>query len=136
MKQFLTTIICLFVLSTTAQEKTFNQVEKDLFPGWKSGENITGQDQTNEVINGVVGETDDKARIFQYIPRIIDLILKFTAPIVVVLVVIAGVKLIIGGEDEEARESAKNFFIYALIGLAFMILSYSIMKVVYNLLAG
>lgn len=113
------------------------EIQQELFPGWKEevrDSDIEGQGQDN-ILKGVIGNNQDDKRAFQYIPRIIDLVIKFVAPIIVVLVILAGVKFINAGSDEEEISKAKEFFLYALIGLAFIILSYTIMKALYNLFA-
>ncbi|PID70403.1 hypothetical protein CSB37_01795 [bacterium DOLZORAL124_38_8] len=118
---------------STETEKSFEAVEDQLFPGWKDDLDLSVDDKSS--IPGVIGTEKDQVRIFQYIPRIIDLLLKVVAPIVVVLVLYTGVRLVSGGEDPEEHEKAKDFFVYALIGLAFIVLSYSIMRTVYSLLS-
>ena len=84
----------------------------------------------------MIGTNQDDKRAFQYLPRIIDLAIKFIAPIIVVLVIVAGVKFINAGSDEAELNKAKEFFMYALIGLAFIILRYTIMRAVYYLIAA
>ena len=110
-----------------------SQIESQLFPGWK-GEGEKGNDK--EAISGIIGENDDGKRLFQYIPRITDIILKFIAPVIVALVIFAGIRFIYAGSDEEEITKSKNFFVYAVIGLMFIVLSYSIMKAVYFLLSN
>jgi len=69
------------------------------------------------------------------IPNIINLILKLVSPIVVVMFIYAGIKFIYAGSDEEDITSAKNFFLYASIGLAFVLTSYTLVKIIYYFLA-
>lgn len=131
---FMGTIFAQQQGETDYKEVEFNQdLENTLFPGWK-GEGETEED--TEAISGVIGENADGKRAFQYIPRITDLLLKFLAPIMVGLVIFAGLRFIYAGSDEEEITKSKNFFIYASIGLLFIVLSYSIMRAVYFLLSN
>ena len=112
-----------------------SQLTNQLFPDWKEY-----AEDDEAILKGVIGknpsdiETTDK-RLFQYIPRITNLLLKFVAPMMVVLTIYAGVRFITAGGEEEEISKSRQFFLYAVIGLAFIVLSYSLMRVVYNLLA-
>lgn len=104
-----------------------------LFPTWQSDE-IPGQ-ATDAIVQGVIGTNHDGGFAMNYIPRIIDILLKFIAPIVVIMLIWAGVRFIIAGSNDEELSKAKDFFTYAIIGVAFIVLSYSILKLVYFLIA-
>ena len=117
--------------------ETGNQYDADcLFPAWASNSDRKSKRQE---IRGILGKNKDGENggdktILDAIPKIIDIILKFISPIVVVMFIYSGVKLIYAGSDEEDITSAKNFFIYSGIGLAFIIMSYSLVKVLYYFL--
>lgn len=104
-----------------------------LFPTWQSEQN---PDQaTDAIVQGVIGANHDGGFAMTYIPRIIDILLKFIAPIVVIMLIWAGVRFIIAGSNDDELSKAKDFFTYAIIGVAFIVLSYSILKLVYFLIA-
>ena len=104
-----------------------------LFPTWQSDEN---PDQaTDAIVQGVIGANHDGGFAMTYIPRIIDILLKFIAPIVVIMLIWSGVRFIIAGSNDDELSKAKDFFTYAVIGVAFIVLSYSILKLVYFLIA-
>ncbi len=116
-----------------------NSFDSDcLFPAWASKEEKKKQRQE---IRGILGQNKDGDKdkngkktekiALSIIPNIINIILKFISPIVVIMFIYAGVKFIYAGSDEEDITSAKNFFMYAGIGLAFIIMSYTLMKVIY-----
>ena len=94
-----------------------------LFPTWN--------DPKAEVIQGVIGENYDYRFVQGYIPRIINILIKFIAPIVVIMFVYTGVRFIMAGGDEDELNQSKEFFTYASIGLGFIVLSYSVMKALY-----
>ena len=104
-----------------------------LFPTWKSEE--APEQVKDAVVQGVIGSNQDGGFLMTYIPHVIDILLKFVAPIVTLMLVWTGILFIIAGSDEEDISKAKNFFTYALIGVGFIILSYSILKTVYFLIA-
>jgi len=113
---------------------TGGQFDSDcLFPAWASKEEHKRQRQE---IRGILGKNKDDESggekiALSIIPNIINIILKFISPIVVIMFIYAGVKFIYAGSDEEDITSAKDFFLYAGIGLAFIIMSYTLMKVIY-----
>ncbi len=104
-----------------------------IFPTWQSEER-PGQ-ATDAIVQGVIGENHDGGFLMTYIPRIIDIVLKFVAPIIVVMLIWSGILFITAGSNEDDLNKAKEFFTYALIGVGFIILSYSILKFVYFLIA-
>lgn len=80
---------------------------------------------------GIVGTVDDQKLLMNYLPRLIDILLKFVSPIVLIVFVYAGVRFIYAGDEEEEITKSKQFFMYTLMGVLFVILSYSIMKALY-----
>ena len=79
------------------------------------------------------GKTGDKL-LMNYIPHLIDILLKFVAPVIMIAMIFAGLRFVYAGSDEEETTKAKQVFTYTLMGALFVILSYSIMKAVYFLL--
>ena len=106
-----------------------------LFPTWVDQDPSAGTGIEAITMDGVIGENNDKKRVWQYIPRIINILLAVTAPIVVVMSIYAGILFIYAGDSDDDREKAKKFFMYAVIGLVIIVLSYSIMRGVYYFLA-
>ncbi|MDH3324740.1 MAG: hypothetical protein OEL89_03820 [Candidatus Peregrinibacteria bacterium] len=99
-----------------------------LFPSWEKDE-----------IAGIIGENETAESdnfILNYVPKIIDILLKVISPVIFGMFVFAGMKFIYAGEDEEQLQESKKFFAFALLGLTFIITSYSLMKAVYYILAG
>lgn len=86
-------------------------------------------------VQGVIGRNEDQKLLLNYIPRIINILLKFVAPIVLSMFVFAGIRLIYAGSNEEDIEKSKNFFTYALLGVLFIVVSYSLMKALYFIFA-
>lgn len=124
-----------FIMYNSCEEGTGNQFDADcLFPAWAT-ENDK-KDSSRQEIRGIYGKnkdgekSEDKA-VFHLIPNIINIILKFVSPIVVVMFIYGGFRFIYAGSDEEDLNKAKDFFLYAAIGLAFIIMSYTLMKVIY-----
>ena len=104
-----------------------------LFPTWQSDAN-PGQAE-DAIIQGVIGSNQDGGFVMTYIPKIIDILLKFIAPIVVLTMIYAGIRFITAQGNDDELSKAKDFFIYAIVGVGLVIMSYSIMKVVYFLVA-
>jgi len=104
----------------------------ELFPTWQDadadvsgiiGENVDGKDGLSEKL------------ILQYIPQIIHILLKFVAPLVMGVFLFAGIRFIYADDKEEDITKSKIFFMYALMGVLFIVLSYSLLKVLYFLIA-
>ncbi len=89
----------------------------------------------NIPVDGVIGRNDDGFFLLQYIPRIIDILIKIIAPLFMGMMIYAGIRFLYAGDDEEELSKAKDFFLYAFIGIIFVLFSYSILKAVYFLLA-
>ncbi len=113
------------------EQGTFNA--DCLFPTWNSDER---PDQAQDaIVQGVIGSNHDGGFLMTYIPRIIDIVLKFIAPIVVAMLIWSGILFITAGSSEDDLGKAKDFFQYSLIGIGFIVLSYSLLKLVYFLIA-
>ena len=104
-----------------------------LFPTWDS--DATPGQATDVVVQGVIGRNQDAGFLMSYIPKIIDILLKFIAPVVVLMMIYSGIRFITAQGDDEQLSKAKDFFTYAIVGVGLIVLSYSIMKVVYFLVA-
>jgi type IV secretory pathway VirB2 component (pilin) len=72
------------------------------------------------------GPEDLRAGILE----VLTYILGFLGLIAVIVIVIAGIRLIIGGADEGQREKARNAVLYAVIGLILVLLASAIVNFV------
>lgn len=68
--------------------------------------------------------------------RILIAVLNFLALVAVVVVVIAGIRLIVSQGEEEEKNKAKKTIIYALIGLVIVLFARVIVGLITNYLAG
>jgi amino acid transporter len=66
---------------------------------------------------------------------VINIILNFLGLIAVIVIIIAGIRLIISQGEEEAKEKAKKTIFYALIGLVIVLFAKVIVGLVTNVLA-
>lgn len=57
-------------------------------------------------------------------------VLSFMALIAVIVIIIAGIRLVIGGADESQREKARNTVLYAVVGLILILLAQAIVAFV------
>ncbi len=109
----LSTFLCLPSLSVFAQNK-----DELHFPGYKP-------------ITGVIGENDDNEYLTNYIPKVIEIIMKAVSVLVFGMFIFSGVRFIYAGSDEEQLKQSKMFFSYALMGIVFIVIAYSLMKGIY-----
>lgn len=85
----------------------------------------------NMLPKGVIGSNCDGNFLLDYLPILVNIMLKLVAPCVMAMIIFSGSKFIYGGDDDSVLEEAKNWFMYAVIGIILIILSYSIMKATY-----
>lgn len=101
-----------------------------LFPAWGEGGQVTGVVGTNY---GALNQGESRL-ILYFIPKIIELMIWIVAPIITVMFIYAGLQFIWGGDREEEVKKSRDFFKGAVIGLIFIVLSYSLMKAVFFIL--
>jgi type IV secretory pathway VirB2 component (pilin) len=77
---------------------------------------------------GEIPDTGGGADIHGALTNVIEKILTFLGIIAVLVIVIAGIRLIIGGADESQREKARNAILYAVIGLIVVLLAGAIVR--------
>ena len=75
------------------------------------------------------GATDPRTAIL----RILKSVLNFLALIAVVVIVIAGIRLVISSGDEGAVDKAKKTILYAIVGLIIILLASAIVEFVVSL---
>jgi len=152
MKKLLLLVLCFWgmcgivfaqdALLETAESKEATFDSQQLFPTWGntaarksySKANVTGVIGANEDLEVSAGVRKDRL-LMSFLPRVLDILMKFVAPIIVIIFIWTGVRFIYAGSDDEALEKSKSMFQYAAIGLAFIVLSYTIMKMIYFFLA-
>jgi hypothetical protein len=113
----------------TSQSGMFNP--NTVFPAWGEGGQVTGVIGSN---NGALNQGDSRLLIY-FIPKIVELLIWLIAPIITVMFLYSGFIFVYAGDREEEVKKGKDFFKFAVIGLTFIVLSYSLMKAVFFLLA-
>ncbi len=83
-------------------------------------------------LNGIPGSTDPRA----VITKILAAVLNFLALIAVVIVIIAGIRLIMSQGEDEAKDKAKKAIFYALAGLIIVLFARVIVSLITVYLAG
>ncbi len=83
-------------------------------------------------LNGVPNSTDPRDTI----TKILNAVLNFLALIAVVVIVIAGIRLIVSQGEEEQKDKAKKTIFYAVIGLIIILFSKVIVSLITNYLAA
>ncbi len=94
--------------------------------------------------NGVFGEVPDittsgdvdEQSLRDTVVRIIQDVLSFMALVAVIVIIVAGIRLVVSGADEGQREKARNTVIYAVVGLILILLAQAIVGFVNNFLQG
>lgn len=87
----------------------------------------------NPGLNGIPGNATDPRAI---IISIVNAVLNFLALVAVVVIVIAGIRLIVSQGEEEAKDKAKKTIFYAIAGLLIVLFSRVIVSLITNYLAG
>ncbi len=141
-KKIVMILLTLVLLGGSAEAVTFDDAMKrtggigGLFPSWEQTQNSPEYPR----ISGVIGQHNDgengtEKLLVNYVPHLINVLLKFVAPLVMVAMVYAGIRFVYAGSDEEELSQAKHIFTYTLMGALFVVLSYSIMKALYFILS-
>ena len=79
---------------------------------------------------GEIPDTGGGTDIHSALENVIMKILTFLGIVAVIVIVVAGIRLIIGGADEQQREKARNAVLYAVIGLILVLLAGAIVRFV------
>ena len=102
-----------------------------IFPAWGGGGQVRGVIGANSSdVTGGSGRL-----IIYFMPKVIEILITITSPIVFVMFVLAGIRYIYAGQDEELLKKARDFFIYGIVGVILIVISYSLMKATYFLFA-
>ncbi|NCP67677.1 hypothetical protein GW756_05405 [bacterium] len=98
-----------------------------VFPAWGEGGQVTGVIGSNV---GALNQGEGRLLIY-FIPKIVELMIWLVAPIITIMFLYSGIIFVYAGDREEEVKKARDFFRFAVIGLVFIVLSYSIMKAVF-----
>ncbi len=85
---------------------------------------------------GNANEKGDSQMLLYYIPTITNLLLWIVAPLVVAMLLYSGIQFIYAGDDEEQLSSSKKFFQYGIMGIIFILVSYSLMSAIYTIIVS
>ena len=90
--------------------------------------------QKSKVYEKLVGKNlTEKKDILAFLPNVINILLKIVAPLIFGMFIFAGFRFIYAGNDDEQLKKSKEFFLYGVIGLIFILASFSLMKIIYFL---
>lgn len=117
--------------TTSAEGATGLFNPETVFPAWGDGGEVTGVIGSNQ---GALNQGESRLIVY-FIPKIIELMIWLLAPVVTVLFMYSGLQFVWGGDREEEVTKARTFFRSAVLGLTFIVLSYSLMKAVFFILA-
>lgn len=106
-----------------------------LFPTWGTKDSGVDNNMELDVMDGVIGENSDQKKLWQYIPRIIDLFIKLMAPVIVGMTIYCGMRFVYAGDNTEQIDQSKAYFRYLAMGVIIIGIAYSLMKGVYFFLA-
>lgn len=133
-KLFLSLLFCFLILGmllpVVNAVGTFSP--KELFPSWE---------EDGHTVTGVIGKneedfsTGEGKLLLYFIPKLTSILMRIVAPIVLVMFFYSGVRFIYAGDNEEQIKASKDFFQYGVMGIVFIVLSFSLMKAVYYILA-
>lgn len=79
---------------------------------------------------GGLPEASDAESVRDVIIRILEAVLNFLALIAVVVIVIAGIRLILSQGEDEQKDKAKKTILYAIIGLVIVLFARVIVSLV------
>lgn len=140
MKIFLSTLfVCIIVIIPMFMIEAASFDSSKVFPGWKEveggvsgvlGKNSVGGDTKATLLD----RKNETAWLLAYIPQVINILMKFIAPLVAVMLIYSGIKMISAGDDEEEVNKAKSFFGFAIWGIIVIAISFSFMKAIYFVL--
>lgn len=95
---------------------------------------VTGKVWAANGIGNLPDIVGGNADIRQTIVNILKKVLEFMALVAVVLIVIAGIRLVISQGDEGEKDKAKKTIIYVIIGLVVIVLARAIVEFVAKVL--
>ena len=67
---------------------------------------------------------------------ILETVLRFMALVAVIIIVIAGIRLVISQGEEEAKDKAKKTIFYAIIGLIVILFAQAIVSIIADVVAS
>lgn len=78
------------------------------------------------------GNTD----LSEFITKVIKAVLNILGLVAVVVIIVAGIRLVVAGQEEGQREKARNAILYAIIGLIIIVLANVLVSFVVENLVG
>lgn len=117
-------VLAVFILSVLL---TLAFVVKTAF-----AEDVVCDPSVNQVgcINNPVQQTSTVTDLF---PKAMNIIFVLVGSVTVVMIMVGGIRLIVGSGNSAARTKAKETIIWAVIGLAVTLMSYSIVAIIQGL---
>lgn len=114
--------------TTSSNSGMFNP--DTVFPAWGEGGQVKGVIGSNV---GALNQGNGRLIIY-FIPKVVELLIWIVAPITTIMFLYAGIQFIYGGDREEEVKKSRDFFRFAVMGLTFIVLSYSFMKAAFFIL--
>lgn len=126
-----------FIFMTTAVRNVFRSLAATGLSAYVSLQTAFAQGFAGELppINGLANGADENS-IRNTIIKLINLVLNFLALIAVVVIIIAGIRLIISQGEEEPKEKAKKTIFYAIAGLLIVLFAKVIVGLVTTYIAN
>ena len=122
---FLTAMLCFGLLPLTNGAVAYGEQVAATYPGG-TGYNGGGVPQGLADAQQFGDSTDLRALLL----KALDTVLTFLGVIAVLVIVIAGIYIMVRGEDESTRSKAYKMITYAVIGLILILLAGAIVKFV------
>lgn len=99
-------------------------------------EDINPEENTVQTVplDGVLGQRDDGVALLALFPQIARILIQISVPLILIGVVYVGITMITSSGNDEQIGKAKEYFQYLLIGVAAIVLSYTIVQAVYQFL--
>ncbi len=97
---------------------------------------LSRHNATFESQSGPIGANNDGRILPTFVNRFIAIAFRLAAPIIMGLLLYTGLQMIYANGNEETLKNAKEYFRYLVLGLGFMLLSYSIVRALYFLFAN
>jgi len=82
------------------------------------------------------GGLNSSQSLSDLIVRVVDILLTFAGVVAIVFVIIGGYQYVVSGGNEETAEKGKKTLINAIIGIVVVVLAYTIINVLVNLVGS
>lgn len=110
----------------------------EVFPKWDetmdaAGKKILGKNGAGDIDSLAKEKTETQGAVLLVV-KAIEIILSIIAPLVIIMSIWSGILFVTAGGDEESVSKAKRFFLYAVVGFVFIIISFTLVKIATNVL--